>query len=80
MAIFKSKKPTVESLAQESSAIFDIFTQTQEQCKQLNEKIAVVAQAKQDEADKLLAEVNQLNNISKKNENLSNKIAQFLNS
>lgn len=80
MAIFKSKKPTVESLAQESSAIFDIFTQTQEQCKQLNEKIAVVAQAKQDEADKLLAEVNQLQNISKKNENLANKITQFLNS
>lgn len=80
MAIFKTKKPTVESLAQESSAIFDIFTQTQEQCKQLNEKIAVVAQAKQEEADKLLAEVNQLNNISKKNENLANKITQFLNS
>lgn len=80
MAIFKSKKPTVESLAQESSAIFDIFTQTQEQCKQLNEKIAVVAQAKQEEADKLLAEVNQLQNISKKNENLANKITQFLNS
>jgi hypothetical protein len=80
VAIFKSKKPTVESLAQESSAIFDIFTQTQEQCKQLNEKIAVVAQAKQEEADKLLAEVNQLQNISKKNENLANKITQFLNS
>lgn len=80
MAIFKTKKPTVESLAQESSAIFDIFTQTQEQCKQLNEKIAVVAQAKQEEADKLLAEVNQLQNISKKNENLANKITQFLNS
>lgn len=80
MAIFKTKKLTVESLAQESSAIFDIFTQTQEQCKQLNEKIAVVAQAKQDEADKLLAEVNQLQNISKKNENLANKITQFLNS
>ena len=78
MVIFK-KKNTLANLYERSAEIFDIFTQTQEQCKLLNDEIATVANEKQEEANKLLAEVKELDAIALKNSNLASKISQFLN-
>lgn len=73
-------KVTVDSLRERSDDILSVFTDTVQQCTYVNQEIKKLADEKQAEADKLLQEVSVLDGISKKNENLANKINQFLTS
>ncbi len=73
-------KKNLASINKRSESIFNVFTQTQKDCENLNKEIATIVEEKENEIKALQEEVTSLNAISTKHTNLSNKISTFLNS
>lgn len=78
--MFNNKKNILASIKRRSEAIFDVFTQTQKDCESLNAEIATVVSSKEEEVKALQEEINSLNAVKTKNDNLAKKIETFLNS
>ena len=75
-----ARKSTLSSIQKRSEQIFDVFTQTKRDAESLNSEISTVVSSKEEEIKALQEEVNSLNTVKTKNENLAKKIDQFLNS
>lgn len=78
--MFVRNKSSLANITKRSNAIFDVFTQTQKDCETLNGEISVVVSSKEEEIKALQEEVNSLNAVKAKNDNLANRISAFLTS
>lgn len=79
-SMWNRSKSNLDSVIRRSDNIFSIFTKTKEDCENLNNEIAGVVKAKEDEIQGLQSEVNALNAVKAKNTSLASKISTFLNS
>jgi hypothetical protein len=77
-SIFKVRRNTLGTLQKKSASILDVFNRTVVQCRKVNEQIAQLSSKKQATANKLVQEINDLNNMSKANDKLASKIEAFL--
>lgn len=74
--MFKQNK--IEKLITKSNGIFSIFTKTQEDLRLVNNEIQAEINPREDEIQKITAELEKLKGIQTENEKLSAKIENFL--
>lgn len=76
--MFVRNKSSLANITKRSEAIFDVFTKTQKDCETLNGEISAVVSSKEEEIKTLQEEVNNLNAVKAKNDNLAKKVSAFL--